>query len=736
MGLFYLGFVRNPGDTVGVASPFGTNYYEPISPFVTTDFGNYKQSVTTYRDNFGAGIEIQQTTVSKNDGKFFIVEYSITNKSGSQINDLFLGQWFDFDVKPAPQSNLSGFDGSQLLAYIYDSSNPGGTHVGMKVLDTDPSTFRRFTSSQATALNTPGKTYSQFSAGVDDPQFDTPNDYNVEFGRGPYFISHNQTEKLAFVICAGTGLADLQSVAVEAQSFWTAIRTAPVTPTGVTATPVSEKTIDLSWNVVDNASLYRIYRSTTSNSGYVQVDSVSAPATSYSDSTLLPVTLYFYKIYAVNNVGVSPSSSIAFATTNTPAAPAAPTGLTVSTVSTTSLKLDWTASAFGNPTKYKIYRKGPTDGDFVQIDSVAAPTVTYTNTGLTENTTYFYRLIAAHPWGISDFTQTISGNTMMAAPSFASNAQANPPNPDENQQITVTIQVQGSGLTVRLLYGSGNQLLPDSVDMTLTSGITYTANILANRVNYRGIWYRVKAVNNAGVAFHPSSGRNDINVKVATGTVSTIIVNGSFPDGVELEGYSTIALPLSTSLNLIPILGEQQFDNSGIPTNWRAVSFNASNQTFSNVTTLNANTAYFIYVRGTGTIQPFSSMSGGNTNAKDLFDNYVLNPGWNLVPWPFAFNANITVTDPAKVDPIWKMEGGSWVSNVTEVKAFAGYAIKNKTAGNVVLGTVVNWTPTWQNIWRMQIGVFASRRNLQRGVITLIILPHLRFRMKNSTSMT
>ena len=692
MGLFYLGFVRNPGDTVGVASPFGSNYYEPLSSFVTTDFGSYKQSVASYRDNFGAGVEIQQSTVSKNDGKFFIVEYAVTNKSGSQINDLFLGQWFDFDVKPAPQTNLSGFDGSQLLAYIYDSSNPSGTHVGMKVLDTDPSTFRRFTSTQATALNTPGKTYSQFSAGVDDPQFDTPNDYNVEFGRGPYFISNNQTEKLAFVICAGTGLAELQSVAVEAQSFWTAIRTAPVTPTGVSATAMSESQIDLTWNSIDNASKYRIYRSINSSSGYVQVDSVSAPATSYSDDGLQPVSTYFYKIYAVNNVGLSPASAIAFATTNTPPPPAAPTGLTVSTLSTTSLKLDWTASASGNPTRYKIYRKGPIDADFVQIDSVPEVIVTYTNTGLTENTTYFYKLIASHPWGISSPTGPVSGNTMQAPPSITgASVQVNPATPTENQTVQITIPVAGSGLTVRLFFGKGNQLIGDSVVMTNTGGTSYSYTITADNVTYRGLWYRIKAINTAGVDIYPAIGRNDINVSVSNSSVSTIINSSVFSGGIPLEGYATISLPLATSLNLVPILGAQEFDGNNVPTNWRAVSYNATSQTFTNVTTLNANTAYFIYVRGSGTIQPFTNMAAGNTNPKTLFDSYVLKPGWNLVPWPFAFSANITVTDAAKVDPIWHLTGGSW-AQVSQVGSFGGYAIRNKTSGDVVLGTAVAWT--------------------------------------------
>ncbi|MBL7994178.1 fibronectin type III domain-containing protein [bacterium] len=692
-GIFYLGFVRGIGDTVGVANPFNTNYYEPLTSITTTDYGTYEQSVTTYKDNFGAGLEVQQTTVSKNDGKFFITEYAVTNKSGSQINDLFLGQWFDFDVKPNPGTNLSGFDFSQLLAYIYDANNPSGSYVGMKVLDTDPSTFRRFTSAQVAALNTPGKTYSQFSAGVDNPAGDPSGDYNVEFGRGPYFISNNQTEKLAFVICAGTGLADLQSVAVEAQAFWTAIRTAPVTPTGVVATPQSASEISLSWNVVGNASLYRIYRSTVSNSGYVQVDSVIAPTTTYLDDNLQPVTTYFYKIYAVNNVGISPASSIGFTTTSAPAAPAAPTGLSASALSATSIRLNWTASASGNPTIYKIFRALGTPVTFTQIDSVNASATTYDNTGLLENSTYYYIVYAAHPWGVSQASGQTSATTSLVAPVITgAQAQHTPTTPSENQAVTISVPVAGSGLTVRIFTGAGYQILGDSTDMTLSGGNTYSYTVPANRVSYLGLWYRIKAINAAGVDIYPATGRTEIAITANPGSVATIITSGAYSSGIAADGYSTISLPLNTSLNLVPILGAQEFDGNNVPTNWRAVTYDPTSTTFSNVTSLVNNTAYFLYIRGDDPVAVFSGMPAGSTNPKLLFDAYVLKPGWNLVPWPFAFGATISVTDPAKVDAaIWQMAAGDW-SQVTQVKAFGGYAIKNKTAGNVILGTAVNWT--------------------------------------------
>jgi hypothetical protein len=67
---------------------------------------------------------------------------------------------------------------------------------------------------------------------------------------------------------------------------------APATPTGLTATPVSSSQIDLSWNAVSGASGYDIERDGT----VIVFDHVG---TSYSDTGLNPSTLYTYRVRAV-----------------------------------------------------------------------------------------------------------------------------------------------------------------------------------------------------------------------------------------------------------------------------------------------------------------------------------------------------------------------------------------------------------------------------------------------------
>jgi hypothetical protein len=95
-----------------------------------------------------------------------------------------------------------------------------------------------------------------------------------------------------------------------------------------------------------------------------------------------------------------------------PALPAAPTGLTA-TVSGAQVTLNWTDNAT-NETRYEVYRSttsGFTPGEANRIATLGADVQTYTDTGLTAGTTYYYRVAACNSAGC-----TPSGQASAAVP--------------------------------------------------------------------------------------------------------------------------------------------------------------------------------------------------------------------------------------------------------------------------------------------------------------------------------
>jgi hypothetical protein len=75
----------------------------------------------------------------------------------------------------------------------------------------------------------------------------------------------------------------------------------PAAPIGLTAANTSRAVVTLNWqDKSDNEQNFLIERATTVDSGYVQIASVNAGVTSYSDSTVVKKVIYYYRVRAAN----------------------------------------------------------------------------------------------------------------------------------------------------------------------------------------------------------------------------------------------------------------------------------------------------------------------------------------------------------------------------------------------------------------------------------------------------
>lgn len=94
----------------------------------------------------------------------------------------------------------------------------------------------------------------------------------------------------------------------------------PSAPTNLVAGPASTTQIDLSWTASSSGdpTKYRVFQSLTPlDDGFIQVDSVNSPDTTYADAGLTTNTTYYYRVYAVNAEGMSAASNTAVTTTFT-----------------------------------------------------------------------------------------------------------------------------------------------------------------------------------------------------------------------------------------------------------------------------------------------------------------------------------------------------------------------------------------------------------------------------------
>jgi C1A family cysteine protease len=194
-------------------------------------------------------------------------------------------------------------------------------------------------------------------------------------------------------------------------------------PGNLTATAVSSSQINLSWTDNSNNEIgFMIERCQgVGCANFAQIATVGGNIVSYSNSNLLGNTAYTYRVRAYNSGGNSGYSNSASATTLLPPAPAAPSNLTATAVSSSQINLSWTDNS-NNETGFMIESCAGTTCSYF---SVVSNVTSYSNTGLTESTSYTYRVKARNSGGDSAYSNSATATTLTASlPSAPSNLTA------------------------------------------------------------------------------------------------------------------------------------------------------------------------------------------------------------------------------------------------------------------------------------------------------------------------
>ncbi|MFC5470742.1 endo-1,4-beta-xylanase [Cohnella suwonensis] len=219
--------------------------------------------------------------------------------------------------------------------------------------------------------------------------------------------------------------------------------TAPAAPAGLTATAGNAQ-VALSWTASSGAASYNVKRAAANGGPYTTV-AAGVEATSYADAGLTNGTTYDYVVSAVNGAGESANSAQASAKPSAPTVPAAPTGLTA-TAGNAQVALSWTVSS--GATSYTVKRAPTSGGPFANVATGVTAT-SYTNTGLTNGTTYFYVVSAANSAGESANSAQVSatpsggggGTDTLVAQYKLNNANAS------DNMINATFNIKNTGTT-------------------------------------------------------------------------------------------------------------------------------------------------------------------------------------------------------------------------------------------------------------------------------------------------
>jgi hypothetical protein len=213
-------------------------------------------------------------------------------------------------------------------------------------------------------------------------------------------------------------------------------------------------------------------------------------AVSYTDTTVVPGTAYFYRVVTNNAYGASaPSAGVAVTTSNGTVA-VAPSGLTATpaAVSSTapSINLAWTNATPGNATGLVLQkaRNAQFTTGLVTIN-LAANATSYSDTGLGLALVYYYRVQLVTPTGNTAFSSTVSATSagqLNPATTVTVGTTTTNTIPVTWTAVTTPVAVPAAGWIVRLKNSAGTVVATATLTTATTRNYTFTG--LTTRTTY------------------------------------------------------------------------------------------------------------------------------------------------------------------------------------------------------------------------------------------------------------
>jgi transcriptional regulator CtsR len=355
----------------------------------------------------------------------------------------------------------------------------------------------------------------------------------------------------------------------------------PMAPSNVNGTASDPWSVNLTWRDNANNELgYRIESKIGSTGTYELVTTLGPNTTSTTITHLLEGTQYYFRLQGVNAGGRSAYSNEKSVTTIL----TSPGSLTAQALSSSQVLLNWTDRS-ATESGFKIERSPVTNTNYTEIATVGPNTTSFTDSGLSEATKYWYRVRAYNADTTSDYSNERQVTTLHNIPA--------PPS-----GLTIT-SLLSNKVTLSWSDNSDNELhfkiqRKQGVTGTYTDIKTTGANVTGytDKTGLRDgtlYYYRVRASNAAGDSPYSNE---------ASGTTPL-----AKPTSATATAVSSSEIDLTWIDNSVSETGYKIERKTGTTGDYHQIALVGANTRNFQDNGLDPNTKYFYRIRATnGTI--------------------------------------------------------------------------------------------------------------------------------------
>jgi chitodextrinase len=353
--------------------------------------------------------------------------------------------------------------------------------------------------------------------------------------------------------------------AQSSQACVTTLAAPPLAPTALLAAAVSDTQINLFWTDNSNNEVGFVVEGGPAASGpWTGIATLGPNVTTYTQTGLIGLSTYYFRVHAYNNIGNSPYSNVAGGTTLSGpdiVAPSIPSVLTATAISSNQVNLSWvpaTDSGGSGVAGYQVYRDG------TQVATVT--TASYSPTGLSPNTQYCFTISAY------DYAGNISAQSSQACATTLDTVPVAPSGlvalAVSSSQINLTWQDNSSNESGFMVQRASSSSGPWTQIGIVGANVTSCAHTgLTASTTY---FYRVCAYNASGNSSYSS-------VTSATTPAAPDTTAPSIPSGVIATATSTsqvsVSWNVSTDSGGSGVAGYQVYRDGTLVTTTTAASY-------------------------------------------------------------------------------------------------------------------------------------------------------------------